>query len=145
MMLFGEKYGDKVRVVDVPDFSLEFCGGTHVANIGQIGSMRIISESGVAAGVRRIEAITGSMVGIELAKQQELVSEVSGVLKTTPSALLKKAENLAEENRALQKLKLELLTTALKFVANCLNEAPLMEIGLATISACTLKLFITTR
>ncbi len=103
MMLFGEKYGDKVRVVDVPDFSLEFCGGTHVANIGQIGSMRIISESGVAAGVRRIEAITGSMVGIELAKQQELVSEVSGVLKTTPSALLKKAENLAEENRALKK------------------------------------------
>ena len=103
MMLFGEKYGDKVRVVDVPDFSLEFCGGTHVANIGQIGSMRIISESGVAAGVRRIEAITGSMVGIELAKQQELVSEVSGVLKTTPAALLKKAENLAEENRALKK------------------------------------------
>ena len=103
MMLFGEKYGDKVRVVDVPDFSLEFCGGTHVANIGQIGSMRIISESGVAAGVRRLEAITGSMVGIELAKQQELVSEVSGVLKTTPSALLKKAENLAEENRALKK------------------------------------------
>ncbi|MBQ1891487.1 MAG: alanine--tRNA ligase [Firmicutes bacterium] len=103
MMLFGEKYGDKVRVVDVPDFSLEFCGGTHVANIGQIGSMRIISESGVAAGVRRIEAITGSMVGIELAKQQELVSEVSGVLKTTPSALLKKAENLAGENRALKK------------------------------------------
>ncbi len=103
MMLFGEKYGDNVRVVDVPDFSLEFCGGTHVANIGQIGSMRIISESGVAAGVRRIEAITGSMVGIELAKQQELVSEVSGVLKTAPAALLKKAENLAEENRALKK------------------------------------------
>ncbi|MBR5730416.1 MAG: alanine--tRNA ligase, partial [Firmicutes bacterium] len=103
MMLFGEKYGDSVRVVDVPDFSLEFCGGTHVTNIGQIGSVRIISESGVAAGVRRIEAITGSMVGIELAKQQELVSEVSGVLKTTPQALLKKAENLVEENRALKK------------------------------------------
>ena len=103
MMLFGEKYGADVRVVDVPDFSLEFCGGTHVSNIGQIGSMRITSESGVAAGVRRIEAITGSMVGIELAKQEELVSEVAEALKTTPTALLKKAQSIAEENKALKK------------------------------------------
>ena len=103
MMLFGEKYGNLVRVVNVPDFSLEFCGGTHVANIGQIGAMRILSESGVAAGVRRIEAITGSMVGMELAKEQQLVSQVADTLKTTPGNLLKRAETLAEENKALKK------------------------------------------
>ena len=103
MMLFGEKYGDNVRVVDVPGFSMEFCGGTHVANIGQIGSLRITSESGVAAGVRRIEAITGSMVGCELAKEQDLIALVAEALKTTPANLLKRAENLAEENKALKK------------------------------------------
>ncbi len=103
MMLFGEKYGSEVRVVNVPDFSLEFCGGTHVANIGQIGAMRIISESGVAAGVRRIEAITGSAVGMKLAEEQALVSDVAEALKTTPGNLLRRAENLAEENRALKK------------------------------------------
>ena len=103
MMLFGEKYGDTVRVVNVPDFSLEFCGGTHVANIGQIGAIRILSESGVAAGVRRIEAITGSRVGMELAKEQDLVAQVADALKTTSGNLLRRAETLAEENRALKK------------------------------------------
>ena len=103
MMLFGEKYGDNVRVVNVPDFSMEFCGGTHVANIGQIGAMRIVSESGVAAGVRRIEAITGSKVEMELVKEQELIKAVAEALKTTPGNLLRRAEALAEENRAVKK------------------------------------------
>ena len=103
MMLFGEKYGDMVRVVDVPDFSLEFCGGTHVANIGQIGAVRIVSESGVAAGVRRIVAITGSMLELELIKQQDLVAQIAEILKTNPSALLTKAKNLSEENKSLKK------------------------------------------
>ena len=103
MMLFGEKYGDTVRVVDVPDFSLEFCGGTHVANIGQIGAVRIVSESGVAAGVRRIVAITGSMLGLELAKQQQIIAETADSLKTNPASLIAKAKSIAEENRALKK------------------------------------------
>ena len=103
MMLFGEKYGDMVRVVNVPDFSLEFCGGTHVANIGQIGAVRIVSEAGVAAGVRRITAITGSMLEVELAKEKQLIAEIAEIFKTNPSALLAKARNIAEENRSLKK------------------------------------------
>ena len=102
MMLFGEKYGDVVRVVDVPDFSMEFCGGTHVANIGQIGSFKIISESGIAAGTRRIEAITGTAVNEYLKEQLALVSDLSAVLKVNPDALVKKTENLTEELKSVK-------------------------------------------
>jgi alanyl-tRNA synthetase len=102
MMLFGEKYGDVVRVVDVPDFSMEFCGGTHVANIGQIGSFKIISESGIAAGTRRIEAITGTAVNEYLKEQLSLVSDISAVLKVNPDALVKRTENLTEELKSVK-------------------------------------------
>ncbi len=103
MMLFGEKYGDEVRVVNVPGFSMEFCGGTHVANIGQVGSLKIVSEGGVAAGVRRIEAITGDAVRAYLQAELDLVSGASANLKTNPSGLLKKSEDIAAENKALKK------------------------------------------
>ena len=103
MMLFGEKYGNEVRVVDVKDFSMEFCGGTHVANIGQIGSIKITSESGVAAGVRRIEAVTGSVVKNMLTEEERLISDVSEALKTTPANLAKRAEAMSEELKALKK------------------------------------------
>ena len=103
MMLFGEKYGANVRVVDVKDFSMEFCGGTHVANIGQIGSIKIVSESGVAAGVRRIEAVTGSVVKSILSEEEAVLNEVSDILKTTPANLTKKVEAVNEELKALKK------------------------------------------
>ena len=103
MMLFGEKYGANVRVVDVKDFSMEFCGGTHVANIGQIGSIKIVSESGVAAGVRRIEAVTGSVVKSMLSEEEAVLNEVSDILKTTPANLTKKVEAVNEELKALKK------------------------------------------
>ncbi len=111
MMLFGEKYGAEVRVVNVPDFSMEFCGGTHVANIGQIGSFKIISEGGVAAGVRRIEAITGASVSSRLSEQEYTLSQASALLKTTPANLLARTESLSEEVKALKK-EIEQLKTA---------------------------------
>ncbi len=117
--LFGEKYGDTVRVITVPDFSMELCGGTHVANTGQIGSIRILSESGVAAGVRRIEAATGAGVALWLRKQQELIHEVADSLKTNPTGILKKAENMTEE---IRKLKKELEATKLAAVQSGMDE-----------------------
>ena len=103
MMLFGEKYGENVRVVEVPDFSLEFCGGTHVKNIGQIGAFKILSESGIAAGVRRIEAVTGTGIEMMLTEEKKTLSDITEILKTTPDNLLKKAQAVADENKALKK------------------------------------------
>ncbi len=103
MALFGEKYGNEVRVVTVPGFSVEFCGGTHVANIGQIGAVHIVSESGVAAGTRRIEAVTGAGIQKLLREEQALVAETAAALKTNASGLVKKAEAVTEELKAVKK------------------------------------------
>lgn len=101
--LFGEKYGDVVRVVSIGDYSKELCGGTHVANSGQIGAFKILSESGVASGVRRIEAITGNGILQKLREHQELIAEASGSLKTNPSNLLNKITALSDEAKTLKK------------------------------------------
>ncbi len=102
MALFGEKYGEKVRVVEMGDFSKEFCGGTHVGNTGMISAFKIISESGVAAGVRRIEALTGTGVTGYYAKLERELEEASKILKTTPANLLDKCTHLMAELKALQ-------------------------------------------
>ena len=102
MALFGEKYGETVRVVQMGDFSKEFCGGTHVGSTGTIGSFKILSESGVAAGVRRIEAVTGSNVTAYYQKMEEELQAVAKVLKTNPSNLLERAEHLMADMKALQ-------------------------------------------
>lgn len=102
MALFGEKYGEKVRVVEMGDFSKEFCGGTHVSSTGMISSFKIISESGVAAGVRRIEALTGNGVRKYYAELEERLEEASKLLKTTPVNLLDRCEHLMVELKTLQ-------------------------------------------
>lgn len=103
MMLFGEKYGDVVRVVKAGDFSTEFCGGTHVSNSGNIGLFKIVSEASVAAGVRRIIAVTGTNVSSLLYKNEELVAGVSDALKTSENEVVSKAVSLVAENKAKDK------------------------------------------
>ena len=102
MALFGEKYGEEVRVVMMGDFSRELCGGTHVANTREIGPFKILSESGIAAGVRRIEALTGSGVLAYYGKIEEDMRQVAQILKTTPEEAGKRAAALLEENRGLR-------------------------------------------
>ena len=102
MALFGEKYGETVRVVKMGDFSTELCGGTHVANTGAIMAFKIVSESGVAAGVRRIEALTGNGVFEYYKNLEETLEKSAKIVKTTPVGLTEKLEHLMAEMKALQ-------------------------------------------
>ena len=103
MALFGEKYGDVVRVVSIPGWSMELCGGTHARNTGQIALFKIVAETGVAAGVRRIEAVTGPKA-YELLRDEERRLERLGELVRAPAdGVVKRVEALLEERRALQK------------------------------------------
>ena len=102
MALFGEKYGDEVRVVGMGEFSKEFCGGTHVKNTGMIGQFKIISEGGVAAGIRRIEAITGHNVIKYYENLEQTIAEAAKIIKASPDKLVEKAKHLMEEMKALQ-------------------------------------------
>ena len=102
MALFGEKYGETVRVLSMGDFSIELCGGTHVNNTGVISSFKILSENGVAAGVRRIEAITGKSVAAYYQKLEAQLEQAAKLLKTIPSGVTEKIEHLQAEMKALQ-------------------------------------------
>ena len=104
MALFDEKYGDEVRVVSIPGVSIELCGGTHVAHTGDIGLLRLISESGVAAGVRRVEALTGRGAFNYLAGRERQLEDVAAVLKTRPDNLRQRAEQLLEEKAEVETL-----------------------------------------
>lgn len=102
MALFGEKYADDVRVVSMGEFSKELCGGTHVANTGIITTFKIVSESGIAAGVRRIEALTGDGVFAYYKEMEEELHKAAKLVKATPATLLEKLNHMTAEAKAMQ-------------------------------------------
>ena len=102
MALFGEKYGDEVRVVKMGEFSTELCGGTHVRNTSQIGQFKILSENGVAAGVRRIEALTGDNVRAYYEDLEKKIHEAASMVKATPDTLADHIKKLQDELKAVK-------------------------------------------
>ncbi len=110
--LFGEKYGETVRVVSMGDYSMEFCAGTHLDATSQIGLFKILSESGVAAGVRRIEGVTGNGVLSYIKAQEETVEELASIMKSAPGAVLERTrafvQNAVETKKELEALKAEM-------------------------------------
>ncbi len=101
MALFGEKYGETVRVVKMGDFSMEFCGGTHVSNTGAISAFKILSENGVAAGVRRIEALTGNGVFAYYKNLERTLETAAKTLKTVPASLTERCEHVMAQIKSL--------------------------------------------
>ncbi|WP_404395417.1 alanine--tRNA ligase [Pseudoalteromonas phenolica] len=103
MALFGEKYDDEVRVVSIGDYSIELCGGTHVSRAGDIGLFKIVSEGGIAAGVRRIEAVTGEDAVNYVSEQEAQLSEIAALVKGDASNVLEKVAALIEKSKGLEK------------------------------------------
>ncbi len=103
MALFGEKYGDRVRVLRMGGFSTELCGGTHVSRTGDIGLFKIVSESGVAAGIRRIEAVTGAGAIALVDDEERRLAEVAGLLSSSPSDVAEKLRQMLERQRKLER------------------------------------------
>ena len=101
--MFGEKYGDEVRVIDFPGVSMELCGGTHVHNTAEIGVFKIISETGISSGVRRIEAVAGAAILDYLNVRDKVVKELSDKFKVKPEEVSERVNNLQAELKATQK------------------------------------------
>ena len=120
MALFGEKYGDTVRVLSMGGgFSVELCGGTHVDRTGDIGLFHIVSESGIAAGVRRIEAVTGEAALAQFDEQQSILNSVASLVKANTSQLGEKIESLLLQNKSLEK---ELALVKAKLASSSAND-----------------------
>lgn len=138
MQLFGEKYGETVRVVRMGDFSVEFCGGTHVANTASITAFKILSENGVAANVRRIEALTGNGVFAYYRNLEQTLESAAKVLKTTPGAIVDRCEHLMADMKALasenESLKSKAAKDALGDVMDQVVEVKGMKLLAASVS-----------
>jgi len=136
MALFGEKYGDQVRVLTMGGgFSVELCGGTHVKRTGDIGLFKIVSEGGVAAGVRRIEAVTGEQALAYLNRAEEQLKEVAGLVKGSRDNLLDKLGAMLERNRQLEKELEQLKAKAASATSNDLASAAVDVKGVKTLAA----------
>jgi len=127
MALFGEKYGDVVRVVKIPGLSVELCGGTHVRNTGQISLFKILSETGVAAGVRRIEAVTGPRAFEVLRERERTLARVGELLKATPETAVKRVQALLDDRKVLEKRLDEAMKGGGDQVKSLIAAAPVVE------------------
>lgn len=135
--LFGEKYGDKVRVVKAGDFSMELCGGTHIRNTALIGMFKIISEGGVAAGVRRIEAVTARGAFSYVEELEASLKEASGVLKTTSKDIVRRAEmvmaELKEKDREIEALNSKMASNAVGDIISSAVEVKGVKVATAVV------------
>ena len=135
MALFGERYGEQVRVVSVPEFSTELCGGTHVAATGEIGLFKIVSQGGVAAGVRRIEAVTGPGAYQHIKREAHVLAETAARLKARPMELADKVDKLAETSRDLEREVQRLQTRLLGGTLERLLESTMDVSGVRVVGA----------
>jgi len=134
MALFGEKYGDRVRVVKIGDFSTELCGGTHLDSTGQIGFFKVDTEGAVAAGVRRIEAVAGTAAVEAVTRQQRVLREIGDILKIAPAEAPQRLRKLLDEQRALERQLQELQGKAARSQADDLVAAARQVNGVAVVA-----------
>jgi alanyl-tRNA synthetase len=143
MALFGEKYGDTVRVLKMGDFSMELCGGTHVRRTGDIGVFKIVSETGIAAGVRRIEAVTGKGALAWIEKQESQLSNIASMVKGKREDLGDRVKQLLDKNRTLEKeleqLKAKLASSAGSDLASQAEEVDGIKVLAAKLDGADVK------
>ena len=135
MALFGEKYGDRVRVIRIGDFSTELCGGTHLEATGQIGLFKVVAEGAVAAGVRRIEAVTGEAALRHVGQEEAALRESAGLLKIPPLELPQRLQKLLDEQKQLEKQLRELEARVAKGRAQELAASAKVVGGVSVLSA----------
>src|SRR5262249_52613834 len=132
--LFGEKYGQRVRVISIGDFSVELCGGTHLDHTGQIGLFKVATEGAVASGVRRVEAVTGPAALAAVAQQERALKEAAEILKISPADVPQRLRKLIDEQRALEKQLADLEARLARSRADELVDAARQINGVAVIA-----------